>query len=359
MESSYSKVGNPLFLAAADRLSKAFPKRSHKDIEKFLESKSSYTLFRNKPKRFPTNYYRIKKIGELFEADLADVSNLAKFNKNYKFLLLAIDVFSKYLFVIPLKNKSATETANAIENVIKKFPFKISVLQTDAGKEFVNKQVKSVLDKNNVFHRVALNPTNKAAVAERSIRTVKNLIYRYLNEAHTRKYIDVLDKISQTYNHRKHRTIQMSPNKLITGSSKLHQKVLNAYEKNWKIRDEKAKKSFAYNNKLAVNDYVRVRKSNTPFTKEHEPTFTRELFKIAFINKSLSYPLYLLIDLNGDPIKGQFYAQELQKVNVDVDNEFFHIDKILKRRKNKVFVSWLGYGKEFNSWIPVSQVRSL
>lgn len=359
MENKYSSVGDPLFLANIDALSKAFPKISRNEIEKWLQSKSSYTLYRNRRKNFPTNYYRIKSIGELFEADLADVSNLANYNNKYKFLLLAIDVFSKYLYVIPLKNKTASETSAALEKVFKSFPYKISVLQTDSGKEFVNQSVKQVLKKYSCSHRQVLNPINKSAVVERCVRTLKNLLYRYMDEAHTRKYIDVLDKIVHTYNHRNHRTIQMSPHKLMTGSAAIQARVLKQYEKSWKLRDQKAKKSGLYN-KLAIDDYVRIRKSQpTPFTKEHEPTFSREIFKIVHINKSLSYPLYLLIDLNGNPIKGQFYERELQKVQVDVKNDLFAIDKILRRKKGQVYVSWQGYGKDFNSWIPVSSLSSL
>ena len=63
---------------------------------------------------------------------------------------------------------------------------------------------------------------------------------------------------------------------------------------------------------------------------------------------------YLIKDLNNNPIKGSFYKQELQKTN----QEIFRISKVIKKKNNKAFVSWEGYGPEFNSWIPISSIKN-
>ena len=64
---------------------------------------------------------------------------------------------------------------------------------------------------------------------------------------------------------------------------------------------------------------------------------------------------YLIKDLNNVAIKGSFYKQELQKTN----QEIFRISKIIKKKNNNAFVSWEGYGPEFNSWIPISSIKNL
>ena len=64
---------------------------------------------------------------------------------------------------------------------------------------------------------------------------------------------------------------------------------------------------------------------------------------------------YLIKDLNNNPIKGSFYKQELQKTN----QEIFRISKVIRKKGQKAFVSWEGYGPEFNSWIPISSIKKL
>ena len=64
---------------------------------------------------------------------------------------------------------------------------------------------------------------------------------------------------------------------------------------------------------------------------------------------------YLIKDLNNNPIKGSFYKQELQKTN----QEIFRISKVIKKKGQKAFVSWEGYGPEFNTRIPISSIKNL
>ena len=65
---------------------------------------------------------------------------------------------------------------------------------------------------------------------------------------------------------------------------------------------------------------------------------------------------YLIKDLSNNPIKGSFYKQELQKTT---GQEIFRISKVIKKKNNKAFVSWEGYGPEFNTWIPISSIKNL
>ena len=82
---------------------------------------------------------------------------------------------------------------------------------------------------------------------------------------------------------------------------------------------------------------------------------TEEIFIIYAIN--MTNPVtYLIKDLNNNPIKGSFYKQELQKTT---GQEIFRISKVIKKNNKKAFVSWEGYGPEFNTWIPISSIKKL
>ena len=101
--------------------------------------------------------------------DLADMQSLSKYNKGIKYLLCAIDLFSKYAWVIPLKDKKGTSIVNAFQKIISKGrkPNKIWV---DQGSEFYNKSFKDFLKINNIEMYSKFNEA-KSVVAERFIRT--------------------------------------------------------------------------------------------------------------------------------------------------------------------------------------------
>ena len=67
--------------------------------------------------------------------------------------------------------------------------------------------------------------------------------------------------------------------------------------------------------------------------------------------------VYKTEEWNGTPVKGTFYEQDLQKVVVG-DNDLFRIEKIVKRKGNKVLVNWKGWPNKYNSWIEKGQLTS-
>ena len=118
-------------------------------------------------------------------------------------LLCVIDIFSKYEWVVPLKDikKAITITKT------KRKPNKIRV---DKHSEFYNKSMKSWLQDNNI-EMYSTHNEGKSVVGERFIRTLKNKIYKYMTSISKKVYIDKLDEIVNKYNHTYHRTIKMKP----------------------------------------------------------------------------------------------------------------------------------------------------
>lgn len=301
MEAAYRNVGTPLALGTATRLSKHFPPD---DLNKFLNTKDSFTLFRPKRKQFPRNYYMVTGIGDLMECDLLEIGNVKNFNKGKRYILVAIDVFSKKLYARALKNKQSKTTADAMQEIINNFGYKIKKIQTDAGKEFVGGPFQKMLKENGIEFRIAHSSDSKAVIVERAIRTLRMLISRYRVEFNTNAFVSALPKILNTYNSRVHSTIRQSPDSVNLFNAK---KVLQVYKLKWsKLKRRKPK--------FKINDQVRIRKKTTLFTKESEPTFTREIFKIVAINTSLPLPMYILQDANLEYIRGNFLEDELQLV---------------------------------------------
>ena len=125
MEKNYFDLGNPASFAGPQKLYLYLKEEGNFDVTKnqvatWLKNKDAYSLHRQsrKPKR--RSRVVVEGIDSQWDIDLMDVGSLTKKNDGIKFLLVAIDIFSKYLFVRPLKNKTGKEVKAALEDIFRK-----------------------------------------------------------------------------------------------------------------------------------------------------------------------------------------------------------------------------------------------
>ena len=138
-----------------------------------------------------------------------DISSLARCNKGYKLLLTCFDVFLKFVWVVPLKNKTVESLVNGFQSIsdLCRSPEK---LQTDKGTEFLNRNFQSFLKENNI-HFFTTNSELKANVVERLNRTLKTRLWKYFTAKNIRVYIDNLLDVVHRYNNSYHRSIGRAP----------------------------------------------------------------------------------------------------------------------------------------------------
>ena len=264
--------------------------------------------------------------------DLADMQSLSKYNRGIKYLLCAIDLVSKYAWVAPLKEKRGISIVNAFQKTISKSgeaeskgrrkPNKIWFDQRD---EFYNNLFKRFLIINNIEMYSTYNE-GKSAVSERFIRALKNKILKHMTAVSKNVFFDVLDNIVDKS---VHRTIKMKPI-CVTSDS------LAEYNENSNVTKPKFK----------VGDQVRISKEKNIFAKGYTQNWSEEVFVVSKIKNTVPWS-YVISDLNGEPNAGSFYEKELQKTS----QEKFRIEKVLKRKGDKLYVKWKGYDNRFNSWI--------
>ena len=144
----------------------------------------------------------------IWGVDLANMQSLSKFNKGLKYLLCAIDLFSKYAWVVPIKDKKGTSIVNAFQKIISKRQRKPNKIWVDQGSEFYNESFKDLLKINNIEMYSTFNE-GKSVVAERFIRTLKNKMFKHMSTISKNVYIDVLNDIVNKYNNTVHRTIKI------------------------------------------------------------------------------------------------------------------------------------------------------
>ena len=169
----------------------------------------------------------------------------------------------------------------------------------------------------------------KSVIAERFIRTLKNKIYKHMTAISKNVYYDALDDIVNKYNNTVHRTIKMKPIDVTNDS-------FAEYNEESNKKDPKFK----------IGDHVRISKYKNIFAKGYTPNWSEEVFIVSKINNTVPWT-YVISDMNGEDITGSFYEKELQSTN----QQIFRIEKIIKRKGNKLYVKWKGYDNSFNSWI--------
>ena len=141
---------------------------------------------------------------------LADMQLISKYNKGIRYLLCIIDLFSKYAFVVSLKDKKGSSIANAFQIILNKSKRKPNKIWVDHGSEFYNHNFKKWL-KDNFIAMYSTYNEGKSVVAERFIKTLKNKIYKHMTAISKDVYFDVLDDIVKKYNNTYHSTIKMKP----------------------------------------------------------------------------------------------------------------------------------------------------
>ena len=227
-------------------------------------------------------------------SNLADTQPLSKKNKGIKYLLCAIDLFSKYSFVVPLKDKKGISVVNTFNKIIKQSDRKPNKIWVDQGGEFYNHVFKKWLSDNDIIMYSTFNE-GKPVVAERFIRTLKNKLYKHMTATGKKVYYDVLDDVVNEYNNTKHNTIKMKPTVVKNNNKRVH------------IHEHNEKDS-----RFKVGDRVRISKFKNIFAKEYTPNWSTEIFIINKINDTVPY-MCNLKDLNGEKIIGSFYDRKLQE----------------------------------------------
>ena len=172
----------------------------------------------------------------IWGVDLADTRLLSKKNKGIKYLLCAIDLFSKYAFVVPLKDKKGISIINAFNKIIKisnRTPNKIRV---DHGGEFYNHVFKRWLSNNDIIMYSTFNK-GESVVVERFIRTLKNKLYKHMTAINKNVYYDVLDDVVYEYNNTKHNTIKMKPKDVKNDINRVHIDEYNKKDTRFNVGD--------------------------------------------------------------------------------------------------------------------------
>ena len=252
----------------------------HKPIVKKCDKRKVYSQFKD----------------NIWGVDLADMQSLSRKKKGIKYFLCAIDLYSKYAFVMPLKDKKGISIVNGFNKIIKQCKRKPNKIWVEQGSEFYNNVFKKCLSDNDII-MYSTYRGGKSVVVERFIRTLRNKLYKHMTTTGKNVYYDVLYDIVNKYNNTKHSTIKLKP---------------EAVKNNKRVYiDEHNEKD----SRFKLGDRVRISKFENIFAKGYTPNWSKEIFIVDKINDTVPYT-YNIKDLNGEKIIGSFYDRELQNTKL-------------------------------------------
>lgn len=301
-------------------------------------------IHRNARKNFERRKFSMRGIADTLQADLIEMQTFKRNNKGYRYILIAIDVFSKRAYAEPLKDKTGKSTTEAMEKIFIKVGKRIRILMTDDGKEFFNGKMKQLLTKYDINHYSTYS-VKKASIVERLILTIKRKLYMQFTLQSSNVWYNILGKIIDIYNNTRHRTIKMKPNEVNEDNE---QELLNTV---YKYKRVYSKQRMA---KFKVGDYVRVSEKRLVFDKSYTPNSTTAIFKVRKVQYNTDPITYLLKSWDNQEIEGSMYAEELQ--HVENPHEYL-IEKVVRRKNGQAYVKWLGFTSAYNSWIPESALN--
>ena len=268
--------GSGINLQANSLNNEVLAEEFHKPIIKNFKRRKVYSSFKD----------------NIWGDDLADMQLISKYNKGIRYLSCVIDLFSRYAWIIPLKNRKTESIVEGFKKILDDSNKKPNKIWVNHGSEFYNNKFKSFLKENEIEMYSTFNE-GKSVVAERFIKTLKNKIYKHMTTIGKNVYFNDLDDIVKKYNNTVHSSIKMKP-KGVTDDSFVE------------YSEETNKKS----PKFKVGDNVRISKYKNSFAKVYTPNWSEEVFVVNKVQNTVPWT-YLINDLNGEEIKGSFYEKEL------------------------------------------------
>ena len=319
---------------------------------KWLDGEDTYTLFKPARKHFTRNRVIVYKSGEQAQTDLVDMQDKSEHNDGHRYLLTCIDIFSKYAWITPLKDKRAQTVADAFEGIIKNSKYGFQNLQSDLGTEFHNKIFSRLMKKYDINHFSCFSEM-KAQIVERFHRTMRIRMERYLYNHNTHRYIDVLQDLVDAYNNSFHRSIKMAPSNV---SRDNEVKVFNNL-----FPGDTSKPDPDPKYKFNEGDNVRISRHRHVFSRGYEQQFTEEIFKI-YKRIPRKPVVYRLKDYDGEIVQGTFYTEELSRVDISAKH-LFRVESIIKTKVQKGkkyhYVRWRGWPDKYNSWVLSTQLKDI
>ena len=283
--------------------------------------------------------------------DLFHVDRLKAENNGINYILTGIDVFTRFGFCEPVINKSAPEVTKKLELIFNRMGVLPKNMCSDEGKEFKNWYTINFLKKHKI-NNVYAKTDPKAACVERLQLSFQLLIYKYLVEKETYRYIDVLQQLMKNYNETKHSFLDnLTP--ASAEDPKNWDKVASSHSKHLsRIRIKKIVPRYK------IGDIVRVSLKKSPFKRAYDISHSHQRYIIHKIDQKQIVPFYILKNERGEELAGKFHGNQLVKIDLKLYRS--RPIKTMKTKKGKKYLMRFdGYDEDYDLWMPSDQFEDI
>ena len=348
MEKEYLRAGQVGAFGGVRNLSQALGV-SRKKAQNYLYTTDIYTTYKPQRKTFPRRRIIAYSKFELLQMDLMQITNLARHNNGYNYILIAIDTLSKFLFMEPIKNKGFAEMQRAMTKILRQVTPKCKLLLTDRGTEFLSRKMQNLYKKFGV-KRYHIHSEKKAAGAERAIKSIRNQIQRLIETTGSKRFVHLLPKLAYAHNHRVHSRTGLRPVDVDSSNETL------VFERLYAVPPKGARTRANYK----VGDLFHISLQKPLFTKSSTKSFTAETFAVSEILPTVPIS-YRAKTLSGKPLLGTLYEEEMSRA-IKTSDSLYEIDKIKKTRvradgKIERFVSFKGWPSQYDAWVLADDIH--
>lgn len=344
------------------------PDLSFNKIKKFLATLSAHSLHQEyrRPKKFNKIIAPFKNY--CLGIDLIDMQRYSRSNNKKRYILIAMDLFTRRIFLKGLANKKAASVLKALKEVFRTAGKSLHVF-SDLGSEFRNDQVLNYLKSVNINAYTARDPvTSKVSPVERCVRTLKGIMSRYFTHSQSHRWWPNLNRFARIYNSSYHRVIKCTPYEAWSGKVSRAQIWMNSYmglSKKKLVKRVKKKKSIfpSPRYKYKLHDIVKVVQERTPHQRQLSERYSRENFRVEcrFLSGGIKY--YNVKDLHDQEIRARFRENELTLSTSSDKYQVYQVDKVLKRRtvrgEKYALIQWIGLRRADSTWVKLSDLRDV
>ena len=200
----------------------ANPEVKAKDIDKFLSDQISYQLLKE-TKNLTSHLGHIVafRINETWQIDIYDVSRFESANKKFKYMFAVVDVFSRFAYIVPLKNKDIESTTKALEEVINYNKEPPNLIMSDNDASFLGSEFQKLLVKYNIHHDPnAVGDHNSLGIIDNFAKRIKRILTAQFLQTKKKNWIDIIQKIVKTYNTSPHSALgSFSPSEVMSNDN--------------------------------------------------------------------------------------------------------------------------------------------
>ena len=322
-----------------------------KEIREVLSKNDSYSLMKQERTPRIFNNTLVYHPRDLMQADLFHIDKLAENNDQTKFILCVIDCYTRKVWVEALSNKTCAVVSLHLALIFDRMGSIGRVFASDKGSEFNCKTTRQMLRDRQITIFLALGDT-KCAIVERFQKTFQSMLYRYLVEHETYRYIDKLQTLASLYNATRHSSINMTP---LQAEKIENREALALAHARLALKTSSVK----VKPKFKIGDVVRVSFKKNVFSRSYDIQNTHQRYIVAKIDEKRKQPSYFLKNEKGIEVTGRFMQHQLTKITTSE-----YRGNVIKTRTDKKgrlehLFRFVGYGPEYDLWLSPTQMRKL